>query len=163
MDGSIIRKLCEIRSRGGILPLAILAALVIWPAACSSNKPAPPSLASIKISPAPAGSCQIDAVKMCQVTDGGGKAAPQQAGTQIASSYTPPNIPDSLEFQIPAGQAIKLMCYYDPRHTSIYRADATPESDLTDNAVDYMKKQGFCTNHQVGVKESEWQKLKSAM
>jgi hypothetical protein len=146
MDGSVIRKLSGIRSLGGILPLAIIAALAIWPAACSSNKPPAPSLASIKISPAPAGSCQIDAVKMCQVTDGGGKSAPQQAGTPIASSYMPPNMPDSLEFQIPAGQSIKLMCYYDPQHALIYRADATAESDLTSNSVDYMKKEGFCSN-----------------
>jgi len=55
-------------------------------------------------------------------------------------------MPTSVEFQIPAGQAIKLMCYYDPQGKSVYRADATPEAALTDNSVEYMKKQGFCTN-----------------
>jgi hypothetical protein len=105
-----------------------------------------PDLSSLQISKAPAGSCQIDAVKMCQATDGGGKSAPQPANMSMPSSYGPSNMPDSIEFQIPAGQTIKLMCDYDPRHTSIYRADATAESDLTTNSVDYMKKQGFCTN-----------------
>jgi hypothetical protein len=144
MDACVIRKLFGIRSLGEILPIAIVAALATWPAACSSKTP--PNLANTQISAAPAGSCQIDAVKMCQVTDGGGKSTPQQAGTPLASSYAPSNMPDSLEFQIPAGQSIKLMCYYDPQHTSIYRADATPVSDLTNNSVDYMKKKGFCTN-----------------
>jgi hypothetical protein len=140
MDGYI-----SARGRAGRgLLIAIIAAIQIWTVGCSS-KTGQPNLASMQISPAPPGSCQIDAVKMCQVTDGGGKSTPQQAGAPMAS-YGSSNMPDSVEFQIPAGQAIKLMCYYDPQHTSIYRADATPESDLTNNSVDYMKKQGFCTN-----------------
>ena len=50
-----------------------------------------------------------------------------------------------IKLQIPAGQAIKLMCYYDQPHTAVVRADATPQSELTDNSVAYMKSQGFCT------------------
>ena len=126
------------------LMLVMIAAIAIWSAACSS-KTNQPNLASMQISPAAPGSCQIDAVKMCQATDGGGKAAPAPAVTPMAGSYGS-NMPDSIEFQIPAGQAIKLMCYYNPQHTAIYRADATAESALTTNSVDYMKKRGFCTN-----------------
>jgi hypothetical protein len=55
-------------------------------------------------------------------------------------------MPDSVEFQIPAGQAIRLMCYYDPQHKSVLRGDATPESALTENSVEYLKKQHFCLN-----------------
>ena len=139
MDGFVIARG---RVERGLL-IAMITAISIWCAACSS-KTEQPNLASMQITPAPAGSCKIDAVKMCQVTDGGGKSAPQQAGAPMAS-YGSASMPDSIEFQIPAGQAIKLMCYYDPQHTSIYKADATPEADLTNNAVDYMKKQGFCT------------------
>ena len=62
------------------------------------------------------------------------------------TSYGPPNLPDSYEFQIPAGQNIKLMCYYDPQHASVYRADATPDAALTGNSVEYMKQRGFCAN-----------------
>ena len=98
----------------------------------------------IQISPAAAGSCQIDAVKMCEAE--GGSAPPASSQPAMASSYGPPNAPESLEFQIPAGQAIKLMCYYDPQHSSVYRADATPDAALTQNSVEYMKKQGFCSN-----------------
>ncbi len=128
--------------------LTIIAAIAIWSAACSSKtaEPTQPDLASMQISPAAVGSCQIDAIKMCQATDGSGKAAQPAASAPMAGSYGPPNMPDSVEFQIPAGQAIKLMCYFDPQHTSVYRADATPESALTGNSVDYMKKQGFCSN-----------------
>lgn len=128
----------------------MITAIAIWSAACSSKtEPPRQGLASMQISPAPAGSCQIDAIKMCQATTGSEKAAkPESASANMpmAGSYGPPNMPDSVEFQIPAGQAIKLMCYFDPQHSSVYRADATPEAALTDNSVDYMKKQGFCSN-----------------
>lgn len=99
----------------------------------------------MRLSPAAVGSCQIDAVKMCQVTEGS-TAAPSKEppATMPMPSYGPPNLPDSVEFQIPAGQAIKLMCYFDPQHTSVYRADATPEAALTGNSVEYMQKRGFC-------------------
>ncbi len=99
----------------------------------------------MRLSPAAVGSCQIDAVKMCQVTEGSTAASSSKPATApMPSSYGPPNMPDSVEFQIPAGQAIKLMCYFDPQHTSVYRADATPESALTGNSVEYMQKRGFC-------------------
>ena len=126
--------------------LALLMAITTCTVSCSSTQEQPPgmNLPSMQISPAAPGSCQIDAVKMCQAV--GSSAAPQaeQKAVMPMQTYGPPNLPDSIEFQIPAGQSIKLMCYYDPQHTSVYRADATPDAALTGNSVEYMKKQGFC-------------------
>jgi hypothetical protein len=131
-----------------IAALVIFVAIATCTASCSSKEEQPPgmNLASMQMSPAAPGSCRIDAIKMCQ--DEGETAAPpaEQKATMPMPSYGPPNLPDSIEFQIPAGQAIKLMCYYDPQHTSVLRADATPESPMTDNSVEYMKKRGFCVN-----------------
>lgn len=130
--------------------LAFIVATAICTTSSSSKQPQSPGmdLANMQISPAAAGSCEIDAVKMCQVT--GGVSAPAQtsqpATTLMASSHGPLNAPESVEFQIPLGQAIKLMCYYDPQHTSVYRADATAQSALTGNSVEYMKQRGFCIN-----------------
>ncbi|MGC2756865.1 hypothetical protein [Candidatus Binatus sp.] len=130
--------------------LTILMTIATCIASCSSKqeRPTPPGmdLASMQMKPAAPGSCRIDAIKMCQAV--GGTAAPQteQKVTIPMPSYGPPSLPDSIEFQIPAGQNIKLMCYYDPQHTSVYRADATPDAALTENSVEYMKKQGFCAN-----------------
>ena len=123
--------------------LAVLVTIATCAASCSSKSEQPPEmdLASMQMSPAPAGSCQIDAVKMCQA-EGSSTTPSSQPAT--VSSYGPSNMPESIEFQIPAGQTIKLMCYYDPQHTSIFRADATPQSALTGNSVEYMKSQGFC-------------------
>jgi hypothetical protein len=132
--------------------LTVLLTIATCAASCSSKSDQPPGMdlasmqmSSMQMSPAPAGACQIDAVKMCQA-EGGSSAPAAQKATMPMSSYGPPNMPDSIEFQIPAGQTIKLMCYYDPQHTSVYRADATPQSALTGNSVEYMKKQGFCAS-----------------
>ena len=129
--------------------LTVLVTIATCAASCSSKSDQPPGMdlasmqmSSMQMSPAPAGSCQIDAVKMCQA-EGSSTTPSSQPAT---SSYGPPNMPESIEFQIPAGQTIKLMCYYDPQHSSVYRADATPQSALTGNSVEYMKKQGFCVS-----------------
>ncbi len=128
--------------------LALIVATAICTTSCSSKQPRSPglNLANMQLSPAAAGSCEIDAVKMCQVM--GGLAAPssQPAATAMASSNVPPSAPESVEFQIPMGQAIELMCYYNPQHNSVYRADATAQSALTRNSVEYMKQRGFCVN-----------------
>ncbi len=135
---------------GGTGALAFIVATAICATSCSSKQPQSPGmdLANVQISPAAAGSCEIDAVKMCQVT--GGVSAPAQtsqpATMLMASSHGSLNAPESVEFQIPLGQAIKLMCYYDPQHTSVYRADATAQAALTGNSVEYMKQRGFCIN-----------------
>ena len=126
--------------------LTVLVTIATFTASCSNTQEQPPTtdLTSAQTSPAAAGSCKIDAVKMCQATGATPSTSPQPP---MASSYGPPNMPDSIEFQIPAGETIKLMCYYDPQHNSVYRADATAQSALSAKSVEYMKKQGFCVNN----------------
>src|ERR1017187_6465659 len=130
--------------------LAFIVATAICTTSCSSKKPQSPGmgLASIQLSTAAAGSCEIDAVKMCQITGGLAAAAPSShpATIPMASSHAPPSVPESVEFQIPLGQTINLKCYYDAQHHSIYRADATAQSALTVNSVEYMKQRGYCIN-----------------
>ena len=128
--------------------LSIVVAIATCTASCSSKEEQAPgmNIPTMQISPAAPGSCQIDAIKMCQAEGGTAVSQKEQQSAAPMPSYGPSNQPDSIEFQIPAGQNIKLMCYYDPQHTSVYRADATPDSPLTGNSVEYMKKQGFCVS-----------------
>lgn len=130
--------------------LAFFVATAICATSCWSKRPqsAGMNLASVQLSPAAAGSCEIDAVKMCEVTGGLAAAAPSShpATTAMASSDGPPSAPESVEFQIPMGQTIKLMCYYDRQRNAIYRADAAAQSALTANSVAYMKQRGFCAS-----------------
>jgi hypothetical protein len=124
------------------LALILFSGVALALAACSSSS-APPATASMPtLTVAPAGSCNIDAMKMCQTTDAGpASSAPSSAP---AAPYGASTMPDSVEFQIPAGQTIRLMCYFNPQRTALVRADATPLSELTTNSVDYLKAQGFC-------------------
>jgi len=129
--------------------LALIAAIATCATSCMSKKPQSPGmdLANMQISPAAAGSCAIDAVRMCQVTGGLADAAasrPAPTTIPMAASNAPPSAPESVEFQIPVGQAIQLMCYYNPQHNAVYRADATAQSALTVNSVEYLKQRGFC-------------------
>ena len=128
--------------------LSILVAIATCTASCSSNEQQAPgmNIPTMQISPAAPGSCQIDAIKMCQAEGGTAASQKEQQSAAPMPSYGPSNQPDSIEFQIPAGQNIKLMCYFDPQHASVYRADATPDAALTANSVEYMKKQGFCVS-----------------
>ncbi len=134
----------------GTAALAFIVATATCTTSCSNKQPQSPemALANMPLSPAAAGSCEIDAVKMCQVAGGVSAPAPtsQPATMPMASSQGTPNAPESVEFQIPMGQAVKLMCYYVPQRTSVYRADATAQSALTANSVEYMKQRGFCNN-----------------
>ena len=131
------------------IPVGIaLGAAALWVAACSSKKDLPPAagLPATMTAPADPGSCSIDAFRMCDATGGDhSSSSPQPASSNMPPSYyAPPSSPDTVEFQIPAGQAIKLMCYYDPQHKSVIRADATPETTLTAHSVEYLKSQKFC-------------------
>src|ERR1700730_24321 len=84
--------------------LAIILMLAIWSSGCSSKTEQPAFVGGPRVAMvvAPAGSCQIDAVKMCQATTGSQTAA-QPSSAPMAGSYGPPNMPESVEFQIPAG------------------------------------------------------------
>jgi hypothetical protein len=138
----------------GTAAIALIVATATCITSCTSQKTQAPGmgLANMQLSPAAAGSCEIDAVRMCQVIGGiavslpASSPSPHPATIPMASSNGPPSAPESLEFQIPMGQTIKLMCYYNPQHNSVYRADAAADAALTGNSVEYMKKQGFCVN-----------------
>lgn len=126
--------------------LAFMVAAAACTTSCSIWRTQAPQmhLPNMQLSPAAAGSCEIDAVKMCQVIGGSSAQAPQPAPIPMASSNAPPSAPESLEFQIPLGQVIKLMCYYDPQHNSVYRADASAQSALTVNSVEYLRQREYC-------------------
>jgi hypothetical protein len=136
----------------GAATIALIVATAFCLTSCASQKTQAPEmgmgLPSVQLSPAAAGSCEIDAVRMCRVMGGiaASSPSPHPASMPMASSIPQPSAPESFEFQIPMGQLIKLTCYYDAHHSSVDRADAAAEAALTENSVEYMKKQGFCAN-----------------
>ncbi|HUO05037.1 MAG TPA: hypothetical protein VMU16_07540 [Candidatus Binataceae bacterium] len=119
--------------------LSLIAATALVASACTSSQPSTVvDLSKFKLKPAPAGSCVIDAVRMCNDLAGGG-GTPQRTG-----SPDMPSLPESLDFQIPAGQSIKLTCYFQPGSGAAVKANARADAPLTDNSVAYLRSQKFC-------------------
>ncbi len=125
---------------------AMAAAMALAFAACASSAPATTVAASE--AGGAAAECKIDAVKICQTAGGGGapaKNAPQMAMPQTGGYGTSSAaLPETIEFTIPAGPTLQLMCYYDPQHTKVTRADVANQVAMTPSTVKYLKDQGFC-------------------
>ncbi len=70
--------------------LVVTMAIAICVASCSSNDAPPPQTGfeSMQLSPAAAGSCEIDAFKMCQLLDGSSAgAAPSQTASYADAQF----------------------------------------------------------------------------
>jgi hypothetical protein len=128
--------------------MAIAAAFALGASACASSAPQTTVSAPAAEAGGPAAECKIDAVKICQATGGSSAAAKNpapmamgQTGGYGASSAT---MPDTVEFTIPAGPTLQLMCYYDPQHTKVTRADVANQVAMSSSTVKYLRDQGFC-------------------
>jgi hypothetical protein len=124
---------------------SIAAAIAFAMSACASSAPATTVSAPAEAG-GPAAECKIDAVKICQTTGASGTAkspAPMAMG-QMGYGATSATMPDTIEFTIPAGPTLQLMCYYDPQHSKVTRADVANQVAMTPSTVKYLKDQGFC-------------------
>jgi hypothetical protein len=134
---------CVKRSSGSPLVVATAVAMLVF-ACASQNSSAPQAVAGV---PSRDATCNIDARKMCAAIDKGPGGNTAASAPPLSQSYGTATMPDSLDFQIPAGPEVRLMCYFDPQHLTIARADATPKTPLDANAVKYLKEQGFCVSN----------------
>ncbi len=127
------------------LYLILVGAIVSQLPACANQQnPAPPAVAG---TPSTDTTCNIDARKMCAAIDKGAASTSSSSAPPLSQSYGSAAMPDSIDFQIPAGPEVRLMCYFDPQHVTVARADATPKTPLDANAVKYLKEQGFCVSN----------------
>ena len=127
-----------------LLFLVFPAAVAMQLCACASQQTPTPQ--AIAVTPATDATCNIDARKMCAALDKGA-ASTAPSSQPLSQSYGSAVMPDSIDFQIPAGPEVRLMCYFDPQHVTVARADATPKVPLDANAVKYLKEQGFCVSN----------------
>jgi hypothetical protein len=90
------------------------------------------------------GGCTVDAMKICTQA--------QAAGTLIAppmsmgAASTQAAMPRTARVEIPDGPTIQAMCYYDPQHKRIARADWTATAPLDEKAAAYLKSQKLCSD-----------------
>ncbi len=127
----------------------VLGIIAVCLSACASQ-PASAPAAAAPATPAASsarGDCQIDPIKICQATQGSSKAQEQKVmpampmGTYGASPVAPP---ETIQFDIPNGPSLQVMCYYNPQHTAVTRADLATQVAQTSDTVTYLRKQGFC-------------------
>jgi hypothetical protein len=126
---------------------SIAAMLALGESACASSATARQTIVSAPATQAgaPAGACKIDAVKICQTAGGGAAKNPEpMAAGQMGYGASSATMPDTIEFSIPAGPTLQLMCYYDPQHSKVTRADVANQVAMTSATVKYLKDQGFC-------------------
>ncbi len=77
-------------------------------------------------------------------------AAARDAGTLEAPpkpmgyGATQSEMPSTARVEIPGGPAVQAMCYYDPQHKTISRADWSASAQLDANAIAYLKSKNFC-------------------
>jgi len=122
----------------------MIAAASLMSACAGQNPPAPPAVGGTESTDA---TCNIDARKMCAAIDKGSRGAAAASAPPLSQSYAGAAMPDSIDFQLPTGPEVRLMCYFDPQHVTVARADATPKAPLDANAVKYLKAQGFCVSN----------------
>ncbi len=128
-------------SKRRITTSAVLAAvLMLGLGACAAKAPAPVTSAAA----APAGDCKIDAVKMCQAASGNPQPSTVPKATGMGYGASSGTMPDTIQFDIPNGPSLQLMCYYDPQHTAITRAEIANEVAMSAATVKYLRTQKFC-------------------
>jgi hypothetical protein len=106
-----------------------------------ATSPASSQGAAAPAAAAPAGGCTVDAMKICKDAQSAGtlEAAPTMGMGSMQSA-----LPRTARVEVPGGPTVQAMCYYDPQHSSVTRADWTATATLDANAVAYLQSKKLC-------------------
>jgi hypothetical protein len=132
------RILVNLRTAVAIAAAAAAAMISGCSASPAASRSAQPAAAA-----APAGGCTVDAMKICKEAEAAGtlEAAPMTMG----AASTQAALPRTARIEIPGGPAVQAMCYYDPQHKTVTRADWTATATLDAKAIAYLKDKKLCT------------------
>ncbi|MGH7947820.1 MAG: hypothetical protein ACREQF_01140, partial [Candidatus Binataceae bacterium] len=92
--------------------------------------------------PAAATACEPDASKICLAISATSKPSP--AVTSMGTPYASSNLPETLVLDIPGGPTIQVMCYYNPQHSALLRAELSAQPKLDDAGVKYLREKKLC-------------------
>jgi hypothetical protein len=126
-----------VKCRTAAVAIAALAAIV---GGCAAS-PAAPQGAPPVAAAAPAGGCTVDAMKICKDAQAAGRleAAPAMGMGSMQSA-----LPRTARIEIPGGPSVQAMCYYDPQHNTVTRADWTATATLDAKALAYLQSKKLC-------------------
>jgi hypothetical protein len=107
---------------------------------CAAS-PAAPQGAPPVAAASPAGGCTVDAMKICKDAQAAGtlEAAPAMGMGSMQSA-----LPRTARVEIPDGPTVQAMCYYDPQHATVTRADWTATATLDAKAIGYLQNKKLC-------------------
>src|SRR5580658_10603401 len=122
---------------------AVLAASIAMGAGGCASSTASPAVAPA--ASADAGTCKIDPVKICEATNGRQASTTPAPSAPTMGMYGSQAIPpETVQFEVPLGPTIQVMCYYDPQHATVSRADVANQPALTSDTVKYLRDHHFC-------------------
>jgi hypothetical protein len=131
--------------RLGILKRRAIAAIAFAAASATiggcAASPAAPQVAPPVAAAAPAGGCTVDAMKICNDAQAAGTLT---AAPAMGMGATQAALPRTARVEIPDGPTVQAMCYYDPQHTTVTRADWTATATLDAKAIDYLRNKKLC-------------------
>jgi hypothetical protein len=116
---------------------AVLAGCAASPAASPAAAQGAPSLAAA----APGGGCTVDAMKICKDAQAAGTL---EAAPAMGMGATQAAMPRTAHLEIPGGPTVQAMCYYDPQHNTVTRADWTATATLDAKAIAYLQSKKLC-------------------
>jgi hypothetical protein len=125
----------EIVSSRTLASIAVAAMAAIL-CGCAAPQGAPP------VAAAPSGGCTVDPMKICAQAQAAGalEAAPAPRGMGATQAA----MPRTARVEIPGGPTVQAMCYYDPQHNSVTRADWTATATLDAKAIAYLQSKKLC-------------------
>jgi hypothetical protein len=91
---------------------------------------------------APVAACEADPSKICLAISAAKQPSP--AATAMGAPYASSNLPETLLLDIPGGPTIQVMCYYNPQHSALLRAELSSEQQLDEVGVKYLREKKFC-------------------
>jgi hypothetical protein len=127
-------------TRRPLATFAIAAAAAIL-SGCAASPAAAPQGAPPLAAAAPAGGCTVDAMKICKDAQAAGtlEAAPAMGMGSMQSA-----LPRTARVEVPGGPTVQAMCYYDPQHSTVTRADWTATATLDAKAIAYLQSKKLC-------------------
>ncbi|HEY6417880.1 MAG TPA: hypothetical protein VIX59_02660 [Candidatus Binataceae bacterium] len=125
-----------------IASMVLAASIAAWAGGCASNTA---NNASSSPATAEAGGCKIDPVKICEASSGRhASTAPMPSAPTMGMYGSRAIPPETVQFEVPLGPTIQVMCYYDPQHATVSRADIANQPALTPDTVKYLRDHHFC-------------------
>ncbi|HYB91218.1 MAG TPA: hypothetical protein VEC38_09245 [Candidatus Binataceae bacterium] len=128
--------------RSSILAVMVLVALS---SGCASNQAQPASSGGAAASAAPAGGCEIDAMKICQAVR---QQPVVQGGLELDQRAREQNSPatdwQTSWFPVANGHVLQVQCLINTQHSTVVHASVLKGPQLNDADIKFLRDNSLC-------------------